>query len=212
MGPNVAGVIGSAVAAGVLLALVGNSAPLIPIDVKAESVTLPRLCRRPCPKNSTLGVRSRPALLSRVMPTSATFPGWLRRCSGRLDQRPLSCVSAGTKRGRQWSWVRFGWTLRLRCQRCLGEVTWQVDAPIALALVRAASESDRLGLVQVHGVADHLDPLSVGDEPISPLDLIEDELLLALPQVPRHQPGDCVATLCRNAGPRPRRGAGREDR
>jgi uncharacterized protein len=84
--------------------------------------------------------------------------------------------------------------LRLRCQRCLGEVGFCVAVPISLALVPAASEADGLGLDQI-AVPDQYDPLPVGDEPINPLDLIEDELLLALPLAPRHGVGECQAAL-----------------
>ncbi len=74
-------------------------------------------------------------------------------------------------------------TLRLVCQRCLGEVRIPLDAPIALALVRNES--------QVAGLPDHLDPVVVEEGGLSPLDLVEDELLLAIPQVPLHAEGDC---------------------
>jgi uncharacterized protein len=85
--------------------------------------------------------------------------------------------------------------VRLRCERCLGEVGLSLELPIALALVHAASDSDRLGLDQVPEVADHYDPLPIGEEPINPLDLIEDELLLALPLAPIHAVGECQAAL-----------------
>jgi len=81
--------------------------------------------------------------------------------------------------------------LRLRCQRCLGEVVYAVEAPIALALVRARSDADALGLAPAVEVAEHLDALPLGEDPIHPLDLIEDELLLALPLVPLHAVGEC---------------------
>ncbi|NKN33150.1 YceD family protein [Marichromatium bheemlicum] len=76
--------------------------------------------------------------------------------------------------------------LRLPCQRCLGEVELAVDAPLALGLVRGEQQAERLG--------EDLDPVLVeDDEPVCPRDWIEDELLLAIPAVPRHAPGDCVA-------------------
>jgi uncharacterized protein len=86
---------------------------------------------------------------------------------------------------------RVSMALRLICQRCLGEVEVAVDAPIALGLVRAAGDPQRLGLAQVPGLPDHLDPLPLGDEPVCVMDWIEDELLLAIPQVPMHPPGHC---------------------
>lgn len=81
--------------------------------------------------------------------------------------------------------------LRLTCQRCLGEVPVLVDTPIAIALVRASSDADRLGLTRIAGLPDDLDAMPVGDEPIHVMDWVEDELLLAIPQVPMHPPGLC---------------------
>jgi len=89
--------------------------------------------------------------------------------------------------------------VRLICQRCLKDVVYRLESPIALALVRATTGADGLGLVQTPEVADHLDPLPLGEEPINPLDLIEDELLLALPLVPMHGVGECQAAL--SSGP-----------
>lgn len=78
---------------------------------------------------------------------------------------------------------RVALTLRLVCQRCLGEVRVPLDAPMALALVRGESRNE--------GVPEHLDPVVVEEGGIRPLDLVEDELLLAIPQFPLHAEGDC---------------------
>ncbi|MFZ0788766.1 MAG: YceD family protein [Chromatiaceae bacterium] len=75
-------------------------------------------------------------------------------------------------------------TIRLVCQRCLGAVSVPLDAPVALALVRDAAQAEAL--------PDHLDPMEVEEGRIRPLDLVEDELLLAIPQVPMHPPGRCA--------------------
>jgi uncharacterized protein len=85
--------------------------------------------------------------------------------------------------------------VRLRCQRCLGEMPYDLNAPIGLALVRAAAGGDALGLEQAPPVAEHLEALPLGEGPIHPQDLIEDELLLSLPLVPMHPPGECRAAL-----------------
>jgi uncharacterized protein len=75
-------------------------------------------------------------------------------------------------------------TLRLRCQRCLDEVEVPVDARIELALIRR--DEDALDLPE------HLDPWLVTEERLDPLDVIEDELLLAVPVIARHPLGSCV--------------------
>lgn len=90
-----------------------------------------------------------------------------------------------TLRGRVWM------RLRLRCERCLDDLVIPTDAEVALGLTLATTGADALGLTAVEGLPDDLDPLPLGREPIRPLDLVEDELLLAIPQVPMHPEGDC---------------------
>jgi uncharacterized protein len=68
--------------------------------------------------------------------------------------------------------------LRLQCQRCLDEVAIPIDVPIEVALI--AKDEDAADL------PDHLDPWLVTEERLNPLDIVEDELLLAIPAVPRH--------------------------
>ncbi|WP_170164848.1 YceD family protein [Thiocapsa rosea] len=76
-------------------------------------------------------------------------------------------------------------TLKMRCQRCLDEVEVPVDAPIALALIRR--DEDALELPE------DLDPWMVVDERVDPMEFVEDELLLAVPAIPRHPLGACSA-------------------
>jgi len=73
--------------------------------------------------------------------------------------------------------------LSLICQRCMGPLDHDVDVVIELALVSGVDEAITL--------PEHYDPLLVTGEPIRPADLLEDELLLALPQIPMHPPGAC---------------------
>lgn len=75
--------------------------------------------------------------------------------------------------------------LGLECQRCLGPMWHQVDAEIALVLVN--------GLDEARELPDDYEPLMLEERLIRALDLLEDELLLGIPQIPMH-PGDpCVA-------------------
>ncbi|EGV16961.1 YceD family protein [Thiocapsa marina] len=76
-------------------------------------------------------------------------------------------------------------TLRLLCQRCLDPLEVPVDARIELALIRR--DEDALDLPE------HLDPWLVNEERLDPLDILEDELLLAVPVVPRHPRGSCAS-------------------
>ena len=68
--------------------------------------------------------------------------------------------------------------VRLTCQRCLEAVELELDQPLHLALVQGEEEAQRL--------PERLDPLLVGDEPVAVALRVEEELLLALPAVPRH--------------------------
>ena len=78
-------------------------------------------------------------------------------------------------------------TLLARCQRCLESVAVKVDARILLAVV-----SD---LVSARQLPEGYDPLMADEGLVRPIDLIEDELLLALPQIPRHAPGACSVAI-----------------
>jgi uncharacterized protein len=85
--------------------------------------------------------------------------------------------------------------VKLTCQRCLGELKEELDVPIAWALLRSVGDCDDLGLAEVPGIPDHLEPLPLGEGDIHPLELIEDELLLAIPLVPMHRAGECQAEI-----------------
>ena len=73
--------------------------------------------------------------------------------------------------------------LPLQCQRCFGVVDVAIDVPVQLALVKTEAAAEALPTA--------LEPLLVNDDAVAPLLVIEDELLLALPIVARHQDGDC---------------------
>ena len=75
--------------------------------------------------------------------------------------------------------------LGLECQRCLRPMRYQLDADISLALVK--------GLDEARELPDEYDPLMLDERLIRSRDLIEDELLLGIPQIPMHPAGLCVA-------------------
>jgi uncharacterized protein len=68
-----------------------------------------------------------------------------------------------------------------------------------LAFVTGIDEGDRL--------PDRYDPLLVTNHLIRPRDLIEDELLLGLPQIPRHETGTCSMLVQALPSPAPERPA-----
>ena len=75
--------------------------------------------------------------------------------------------------------------LIVQCQRCLEAMPWSVRSDVALAFVEGLDEAERL--------PDALDPVLVENGRVELRDLIEDELLLALPQVAMHPTGTCVS-------------------
>lgn len=76
-------------------------------------------------------------------------------------------------------------TLTLECQRCLGPMSFPVEAELHLALVESAAEAERLPEVY--------DPLLIEEPRIRLLDIVEDELLLSIPLIPKHEAGACSA-------------------
>ncbi|MGD9389990.1 MAG: YceD family protein [Thioalkalispiraceae bacterium] len=76
--------------------------------------------------------------------------------------------------------------LVLECQRCLDKMTFPVDKEMCLAFVRSEYEAEQL--------PEEYDPHIVEQTPVALVDLIEDELILSLPQVPMHEREDCLAS------------------
>ncbi|MGR8940686.1 MAG: YceD family protein [Gammaproteobacteria bacterium] len=68
--------------------------------------------------------------------------------------------------------------LQLVCQNCLKAIDWPVEAAVHLGVVDSLEQVDRL--------PPDFEPLFVEAEKISLKDIIEDELLLILPQYPKH--------------------------
>lgn len=74
--------------------------------------------------------------------------------------------------------------LPLECQRCMEEMEFPVSVNLKLALVKSRQAAQEL--------PENYDPLLVlHDEEISVESIIEDELILALPQVAMHEIKDC---------------------
>lgn len=72
--------------------------------------------------------------------------------------------------------------LVLECQRCLGDCNYAVSVETVYGLIEHEAQAKRL--------PDEYEPLLLNEEPMSPLELVEDELILAMPVVARHEDGD----------------------
>jgi len=89
-----------------------------------------------------------------------------------------------TKQGKQALVVgRIRSDLELECQSCLQGLPWSVDISCKLGVVASLQEADRLAI--------DCEPLLFNGEKISLNELIEDEILLALPDYPKHE-FDCI--------------------
>lgn len=78
--------------------------------------------------------------------------------------------------------------LTMQCQRCLEPMTLTVDEPLSMVFIEAGSRVE---------MTDNQEPESrdiydVEDRRLCLLDVIEDELLLQMPQVPMHTAPACV--------------------
>lgn len=76
--------------------------------------------------------------------------------------------------------------VRLQCQRCLEELEVKIDTDFVLGVVSSLNEAGNL--------PENYEPLVVGETPISLTELLEDEILLALPAVAIHSQGQCAVS------------------
>jgi uncharacterized protein len=79
-------------------------------------------------------------------------------------------------------------TVRAICQRCLQLFTLTISADTRLVLLNAGET----------GVNDEADVLEAKPWPLS--ELVENELLLAMPMIPMHAPGECQAVTPGSSG------------
>ena len=77
-------------------------------------------------------------------------------------------------------------TLPLCCQRCMQPLLMPIDTIFKLAMIESESEIEQLG--------EQYEPLLLEDDSlVSVVELVEDELLLELPIVPKHDTVECNA-------------------
>jgi len=74
-------------------------------------------------------------------------------------------------------------TLNLICQRCFRNMPLPVNAGITIGMVHTIEEADLL--------PESYEPLLLKEPVVSLLEMIEDELILLLPLVIRHQENEC---------------------
>lgn len=74
--------------------------------------------------------------------------------------------------------------LVLRCQRCMKALDHEIDAALSVAFVTGLDEAEQL--------PERYEPWWVTERFVRVRDLIEDEALLGLPQIPLHATGLCA--------------------
>ncbi len=112
---------------------------------------------------------------ARLAQSVEELPGDIRaELEFHLDEEHRVCVSG---------LLRF--RARLVCQRCLGELRRDIECGLNLALVRKEE--------QMADLPSSYDGVVVAREPVSLAELLEDDLILAIPTVPQHEPGECAA-------------------
>jgi len=75
--------------------------------------------------------------------------------------------------------------LMIQCQRCLEPMKFPVDMEFSIAFVHTDNEAEAVPVPY--------EPFVVDELPITLLDLIEDEILLFLPGIARHELDECPA-------------------
>lgn len=87
--------------------------------------------------------------------------------------------------------------LKLSCQRCLGEMRFPLDLHFKLGIVTSEAEGRRL--------PEGYEPLLATGDPVALAEIIEDEVILALPIVPLHSEDAACHTGYRNREPEQQR-------
>lgn len=82
--------------------------------------------------------------------------------------------------------------LELECQRCMQAMLFPVEIKLRLGIVRTVQEAERL--------PEKYEPLVVDEPMMAMADIIEDELILALPNVPMHREDECSVKSSRKFG------------
>lgn len=83
--------------------------------------------------------------------------------------------------------------LEMTCQRCMGSVAVPVAVDTTLELVPEEAAADT--------ASPRYEPLFVGRDRMSLTEIVEDELLLQLPMIPRHEAGDSACLPASGATP-----------
>ncbi|MDF1759032.1 MAG: YceD family protein [Coxiellaceae bacterium] len=116
----------------------------------------------------------------------------LTRVSSVLQEQPSNQASycldfSQDEQGRAVVNGRIQASVVLECQRCGQAVEIALDLNPHLMVVHSDDQAKQ--------IPKEFEPLMVGVEPVTLNEVLEEELLLALPMVPRHEEGECPVDL-----------------
>ncbi len=134
-----------------------------------EYVEPVRLARAGTLIEGTLSIASLPRLTADVGQQEGLI---LVRLQFALDAKAYVCITGTVKVG-----------LALTCNRCLQRMQMPVRAKVRLGIIGSEGQSSDL--------PPSYEPLVLSDDTVSLIELVEDELILAMPIVPAHAPGQC---------------------
>ncbi len=83
--------------------------------------------------------------------------------------------------------------LVLQCQCCMGPIPWSVRDSVSLAVVASIDEANLL--------PDSYEPLLLEQGKIPLSDIVQEELLLAVPTIPQHE--QCEVSVAKDNKPKP---------
>jgi uncharacterized protein len=104
-------------------------------------------------------------------------------CADHSGQVAWSVDGTTSKQGYPQITLSVSGTVQLVCQRCLTPYAYEMDSSTVLMLGKDDDHADEIEEI----IADESIDVIVGSRNCDIRDLIEDEALLALPQVPKHE-------------------------
>ncbi|HHH47489.1 MAG TPA: metal-binding protein [Gammaproteobacteria bacterium] len=111
-----------------------------------------------------------------------------RLCQSLQDEKGVVDVSLHFDKdevGQPRVMGRLAAVLQLQCQRCMQVMEMPVSVDVRLGIVRTQKQAESL--------PGNYDPLLVSEQPMTAADIVEDELILALPLVALHEMKSCPA-------------------
>ncbi len=113
----------------------------------------------------------------------AEMERFARDCADTSGSITWSATGSTGKLGYPQMRLTVAGTVHLNCQRCLAPFAYDIDSSTVLVLGEDDAKADEIEEI----IDDETIDVIVGTRSMNLMDLIEDEALLALPQVPKHE-------------------------